>query len=399
MVRILIILLILSNHALAEENKYSAEYLKKTFNKSVKDRMSAADRLKATNIKTDQLRLLKNSKGLTFKLPNGRWVKGLLLSNNRIAPLFYESGHDYPACVKKDMTLIKGKWNRETELIECDLKQQELAVIDIQESKHEKVLTKEEAIEEEKKAQEIRDFEAWKAAKYAQEETGKNTKESISKYNKNGSVKKVSNGNSDTPKAKPKRKYAYRPPARSTGQVKTRGAVISKKQSNYGISIGTWAKCSLKRSVSSTESGFIEFVLEEDLTGRYKTIPQGSTLFANKRFNAADKRLEANITKALTPEHDEIDVILASVYSLDKTAGLTGVIERDLGAESEQAGTNVLLASLSSMVDSGTGVMGSAINDYSQEMIGNQKKYSNERIKAKIQVYQQPCLIQVSKSF
>ena len=134
MVKLLIILFLFSGAALADDNKYSPENLKRAFTKEGKDKRSAADRLKATNIKTDQLRLLRNGKGLSFKLPNGKWVKGLLLNNNRVAPLYYESGVDYPACVKKDMTLIKGRWNENKSIIECDLKQQDLAIIDNQKS-------------------------------------------------------------------------------------------------------------------------------------------------------------------------------------------------------------------------------------------------------------------------
>ena len=191
----------------------------------------------------------------------------------------------------------------------------------------------------------------------------------------------------------------YTPPSRSGGSVKTSGAVLSYEQPKFGISIGAWAKCSLNRSVSSTESGFIEFKLNEDLEGKYKTIPRGTTLFAQKSFNSANKRLEASIVKALTPEKDEIDVILARVYSLDKTAGLRGKIDRDLGLESQQAGNNALLSGLSTLAQSGAGVFGGAVSEYSQEMIDNQKRASKEKITAKIQVTQQPCLIQVSNSF
>jgi hypothetical protein len=415
MVKLFILLFLFTSTVLAEENKYSPENLKKAFTKKGKDNRSAADRLKATNIKTDELRLLRNGKGLSFKLPNGKWVKGLLLDNNRVAPLFYESGVDYPACVKKDMTLIKGRWNKKESVIECDLKQQDLAIIDNQQSTKAIVLTQEKI---KAKAEEERNKITRAQEKIsAQKEKRKPTALTVKKYNTDGSlvtlnvtgnvtgnVKEAINEQGDVVEVKRTRKPVrlsnqYTPPSRSSSRAKTTSAVLNTEQKKYGISIGTWAKCRLKRNVSSTEAGFIEFVLEGNLEGKYKTIPKGTTLFANKSLNKADKRLEATIVKALTPDKEEIDVILANVYSLDKTAGLKGKIDRDIGLESEQAGSNALLTGLSSIVGSGATVLGSVVSDYSQEMIDNQDKFSREKITAKIQVSQQPCLIQVSKTF
>src|SRR5690606_30753682 len=110
-------------------------------------------------------------------------------------------------------------------------------------------------------------------------------------------------------------------------------------QKPYGIERGTWLDIRLNRSVSSGDSGQAEFVLESDVAGSFQTLPSGTLFFANKQINMSTKRMEAFVTLAKLPGGKEIEVN-GWIYSVNQTAGLTGVLERDREGENKAAAGN-----------------------------------------------------------
>jgi hypothetical protein len=346
----------------SQANEFDANKLRNLFKASKENKQTVSERLKASSSDTSNLRLLKDT-DLQYKLPNGVFTNGIVLSNGKLAPALYIENKLSPACVTTDYTLVQGSWNEKGQVIECNIPQQKLAVID-----GEQISTvKPEKIEK---------------------------KYSSNKYQK----KNESQKNNSKPKVD---RNIYTPPKRSSSKQKSIGAVLGGDTKKYGISIGTWAGCRLERPVSSAESGFIEFTLTDALIGRYKTIPAGTKLFASKGINAVDKRLEARISKALTPDEDEIDNISATVYDMSKRGGLGGELVRDIEGESNAAAGKALLSGLSVAVPvvGGSQVAGAMVGRYADDALSNEKRYLDNSPQATIRVSPQPCLIKIAESF
>lgn len=135
---------------------------------------------------------------------------------------------------------------------------------------------------------------------------------------------------SPAPQRKPIHPAVYVPaptPATVAGRGGRYGTVV--RQSEYGILFGRWVKARIEREVNSGDSGEIEIILEEDIDGKYRTIPAGTILYANKVFNVQTRRLAIQTRRGVTPDNQVIQQISATAYDSTRRAGLTGHIERN----------------------------------------------------------------------
>ncbi|MBY5979215.1 TrbI/VirB10 family protein [Ferrimonas balearica] len=136
------------------------------------------------------------------------------------------------------------------------------------------------------------------------------------------------------------------PSNRSTGRY---GAVV--RGTEYGILFGRWVRARIEREVNSGDSGEIEIILEQDLVGKYRTIPAGTIIYANKGFNNQTRRLAIQTRRAVTPDNLVIPTILASAFDNTRRAGLSGYIERNREEVYQDAAGNTLIKLANSAVN------------------------------------------------
>ncbi len=397
---LIISMLILSNIATAQDvnedsGMLTGDKLKKLLKKGSNNRQSAADRFKASRINTKNLTVIKE-KDLTYLLPNGKYVLGTLLSNGKVSPAIKTRFGTRPACVTIDWTLVIGTWDKEKEIIKCEIKASELAMVEFNvgqkgrieksnkyssnintnKSKNDKLTNEETKTENHKADPKI-------SNKYTNNKYNKKTQ--LNKYGKN--TKTSSHASSQ---------YTYTPPPRNSTSANSKKGTLAVERNKYGISMGTWMKAELMRAVSSAESGEIELKLTESVKGRTNTLPADTILFAVKQFNAASKRLEGLTTTAILPTGEEF-TLQAYIYATDKTAGLTGSIIRDTEGELLAAGTQTLLKTVTSALTS-SNVAGQAANDFASELINNEKKNAPQTPQAVIEVAKQYIWLKLTKS-
>lgn len=135
---------------------------------------------------------------------------------------------------------------------------------------------------------------------------------------------------SSTPTAKRFPSSVYVPPASinaARGTSGRYGAVV--RGTEYGILFGRWVRARIEREINSGDSGEVEIILEEDLAGKYRTIPAGTVIYANKGFNGKTRRLAIQTRRAVTPDNQVIPNIIASAFDNTRRAGLSGFIERN----------------------------------------------------------------------
>lgn len=360
-------------YAAGERQYFTADSLKQRLNSDSYNRNESKQRLKTMGSHPDQLKMLKKQKGHYYKLPNGKYVRGMMLPNNKLSPALIVEGKDVPACViDQTFELVAGQWNSQHQTIECEVEQFKLALISDQ------------------KQISVLGANPSRNKKINKNSAAPRKQVTISK-NGGGGIARKPSVNSDI----------YIPPFVGGGaKTSAIGAVLGSANQKFGITIGTWAKCRLERGVSSSESGLIEIKLQEALFGKYKEIPAGTTLFASKRINMATERLEAFVSKALTPDELEYDSISATIFSLDKSAGLNGELVRDREGELGSAASNATLTGVAAAMPSVTGDVGGAVvNSFTSDMINTEQKYSQKRPAATINVSPQNCLIKITKSF
>ncbi len=107
----------------------------------------------------------------------------------------------------------------------------------------------------------------------------------------------------------------YIPPPRIDTESTTHSQVYSQKSRTFGIVIGTWF------SVTNADNGQVEVIIDEDVSGKTKTLPAGTTLFGQKAFNQVSQRLDLSLSNGITPDGFEFD-LSATVYDSTKVSGL-----------------------------------------------------------------------------
>jgi len=380
MVKVFILLLLaVSVNSFSDERRFSPEKLREMNRGNAVSKSEAIARFKSRKGTNKYI----NNKKVTYRMPSGKYVHGIVLPNGKVSPAIKKDGESYPACVLNNGSFVQGVFNSKLDSIVCDIPYQELSMID--DNLNFSVTKKEDGHEKTKDT---------KISKYKNDGSS-NKKVIISSIKKKDDIATI--------KAKaPVNKNIYKRPPFSHSKSNTKSQVIDTGVKPYGIKIGTWAEIELLRNVTNADSDLVEFTMNTALNGKYRSLPAGTILFGRKRFNSQNKRLEVLINLALTPDDIEIDTINAWVYAPDKTAGLHGVIERDREGESEAAASNAALMGVSAIaapIGSTGEVAGAIAKSYTGDMIKNERAYLPKNPTAVIRVSPQLALIKISKSF
>lgn len=366
--------------------------------------LSAAERLKASRGDTDSLRVL-SKEDIQYRLPNGSYVIGMLLPNGKVTPALRDGDHLMPACVTTDYILVPGQLDGS--IVRCELEQSDLAILTAKDTVQQVGLNADGEVTQD--AQQHTGGEPENAGfrpsrKYA---SGGSTSEGVEVVTppiqheaRPGGDARVYAIDDDASRARPvSAGNIYVPPIRNNSKAKTVAGVLSRDPNKFGVPIGTWVKAELLRPVSSAESGLIEFVLTEDLVGKFRTMPAGTTIFAEKAINEAEKRLESLSQIASLPDGTEIKNVSMRAFALDKTAGIAGTLIRDRDGEFSAIGGNAALSTLSALVPAVEGPAGAAVDSVTDGVIGNEKKYAPKTPNAVIRVTPQPLLLKVARTF
>lgn len=389
-VRIIVmsLLLSLSLSIKAERQVYDAESLRNSLQNKQGKMQRAGDRFKASRGSLKSLSLLKN-KDIHYKLPNGNYVQGILLPNGKVAPAVRTRNGFRPACVTIEMELMPGAYDEMRELVHCELAPSELAIITNSNSTQQSGIQTKEPLQI--------------STKYANETTV--PLEMGAPHRNRGASNRHEN---ETPQEKipslstskkPTNPNIYKPPSRNSTSSKSLTGVIQQDKNRFGIPIGTWVEAELLRSVSSAETGLIEYMTLSDVQGRYQVFPAGTVLFAEKSINESEQRLESITLTARLPNNNEVEGVSFRVYSLNKTAGLSGRLIRDRQSELVAASKTAGLDVLSSAAINSTNAIGTAVNSVKGNLIEIEQRYLQRANKAVIKVTPQKVLLKLTKTF
>lgn len=363
---LLIIALPLASNAEQKINKYSGDSLKNILDKNSSDKMSASQRLKATSGNATDISVISGD-NITYILPSGKVVPGILLPNKKVAPAMTQGGERIPACITDQGVFIAAKWDSGVNKIRCLTEQTDLKFIDTS------IMAQASPAKPKKATPKV------KPKEYAQADAPEPSEA--------------------TDNSQPAQQQFYIPPG-GGGQAKITSGTLGNGDAKYGITIGSWVKVELERPASSAEAGLIEFSLNEAMSGRFKTLPAGTILFAQKNINMANKRMEALIVRALLPSGEELTNIRGRIFSLDKSAGLPGELIRDREGETDATmGKAALTGIKAAMPSMGGDVAGAVVGSVADDTINNEQKYMDKTPNASIRVYPQVCLLKISETF
>lgn len=393
----------------AEPPTYDAKSLRERLNKSASHKKTINERLKAAQGNTKTLQLLREG-DINYKLPNGSYVIGMLLPNGKVAPAHIRHGRRYPACVTVDYKLVQGLWNEKRQVITCALSQSELAFIGENGASNiaaaQVSSIESEDVEETAKAnkyEEINNSDSGDAPGKKSEVQNQETKLRSNKYSSASKssktyAKKSGKGSNSSPPTPSVNTHIYVPPPRNSASSKAVAGVIKIDRSKFGIPIGTWVKAELMRPVSSAETGLIEFILTEGIEGRFRSFPAGTVLFASKNINKDNKRMESITQLAKLPDDEEVKVS-ARIYSLDKSAGMSGTLIRDREGELTESTSRATLNALSASIPDASSIAGAAIESITSDTIDREGDYLDRVPGAIIKVNPQAVLVKISASF
>lgn len=194
----------------------------------------------------------------------------------------------------------------------------------------------------------------------------------------------------------------YIPPPRTGGTTSGQPVVTDAVQATttFGIRLGTWLSASLNRNTTSADSGTIELTLTADAIGDRRTLPTGTTLFAEKSLNSATKRLEMLVTHGITPNGVEFEM-RGIVFDPQKTPGLAGVYVIDKKeVASRGVSKGVIAAAGAAAASLGGSVAGAGVNAASQSVLNDANQVTDSNAtSAIIYVSPQALIIRVEKQF
>jgi len=220
--------------------------------------------------------------------------------------------------------------------------------------------------------------------------------------------KKNAGGSIPISAAKQQRKWLpadpdiYIPPPRVDTESTTHSQVYSQKSRTFGIVIGTWFKAHIERRITNADNGQVEVILDEDVIGKMKALPAGTTLFGQKAFNQVSQRLDLSLSNGITPVGFEFD-LSATVYDSTKVSGLSGSVVRQRGTEVRSAASRGALTSakalMSATIDNAAaGALVEGVGQAGDELLNNERRFIREP-RVLIQVTPQPVLVRINQTF
>ena len=204
------------------------------------------------------------------------------------------------------------------------------------------------------------------------------------------------------PKRPPADPDIYIPPPRVDTESTTHSQTYSQQSRTFGIVIGTWFKAHIERRVTNADNGQVEVIVDEDVPGKTKTLPAGSTLFGQKAFNQVSQRLDLSLSNGITPDGFEFD-LSATVYDSTKVSGLSGSVVRQRGKEIRSVASRGALTSakalMSATIDNAAaGALVDGVGQVGDELLNNERRFIREP-RALIQVAPQAVLIRINQTF
>ena len=372
--------------------QYDAKSLRGRLDSEEQQTTSAANRLKSSQGDVGSIQVLQNH-DITYTLPNGTLENGILLPNGKIAPAYTDKTGTYPACVTKDYLLIRGKWNPSKQIIECEVPLAELAVISLEESAQQGSTHRSGGTSDTPQSSK------YSPATGGHDQRAESDPKTGSATSSHDSTRARSTSTVYAAREQSSGTNIYHPPSSTTSSSRPVAGVMSSSTKKFGVPMGTWVQAELVRSVSTAESGEIEIRLTEDLVGKYRTLPSGTTIFARQSINEPERRLEALGSIAITPNGSEFNNVFFRLYSLNKTAGIAGTLIRDREGEIATTGTNVALNTLSAMTPAVAGPTGQAVGGLASGMLENERRNIPRTPRTVVRVEAQPVLLKVAKSF
>jgi hypothetical protein len=193
----------------------------------------------------------------------------------------------------------------------------------------------------------------------------------------------------------------YNPPPRTSAagnQAVVTDAVIATV--SFGIRLGSWLNASLDRNTTSADQGSVELTLTGDAIGDRRTLPAGSTLFADKTINNATRRMELVVTHGITPAGQEFQM-RGIVFDPLKTPGLAGVYVLDKKAVASNGLMNGAIAAVGAAAGAANiGPIGAATNAGAQSVMGDVGQLTaSNATQPIIYVSPQALIIRVEKQF
>ncbi len=202
-------------------------------------------------------------------------------------------------------------------------------------------------------------------------------------------------------KPRPSDPDIYIPPPRLQTTKSSRTVVYGEERKDFGIVLGTWMPAKLVRSVTSADNAATEVILTEDVEGRRRVLPAGTTLFGDKRFNSASERLEVVFTRGITPDGQEFSLV-ASLYDGRKLSGLSGVVvrrrEEEVAVAVQKGALTAAGGIVGASVDPTGGAIARGVADAGSELLETERRYIRQP-QAFIQVSPQDVLVRVDQTF
>ena len=194
----------------------------------------------------------------------------------------------------------------------------------------------------------------------------------------------------------------YTPPERSSAVPSGPAIVTDAVQStvSFGIRLGSWLNATLDRNTTSAETGSVELTLKSNFVGDRRTLPAGTTLFADKNLNNATKRMELVVTHGITPTGVEFEM-RGLVFDPMKTPGLAGVYmidKKEMVTHGVSKGAIAAVGAAVGMASPGVGTTAANAATLSVLNDANQVTDSNAQ-QAIIYVSPQALIIRVEKQF
>lgn len=194
----------------------------------------------------------------------------------------------------------------------------------------------------------------------------------------------------------------YTPPAHSNTGDAGQSIVTDAVQQTvaFGIRLGSWLNATLDRNTTSADSGSVELTLTTDAIGDRRTLPAGTTLFADKSLNNATKRMELVITHGITPAGVEFEM-RGIAFDPIKTPGLAGVYVLDKKEVATRGFAKGAIAAAGATASTlGAGAAGAAISAGSQSVLNDATQVTDSNAQqAIIYVSPQGLIIRVEKQF
>lgn len=196
----------------------------------------------------------------------------------------------------------------------------------------------------------------------------------------------------------------YTPPPREASAETTATGITSDAvapSNAFGVRLGTWIPGSLQRNTTSAETGSVELVLTSSVVGTRRTLPAGTTVFADKVLNSLTKRMELVVTRGITPSGQEFEM-RGLVFDPRKTPGLAGIFILDKKQVATSGATKGAIAAVGAAVGSLAGGVGSeATRAATQSVLSDvgQAGDFNSGQQAVIYVSPQELLIRVEAHF